>query len=51
MILGAYIITSVPGMPKLDGVLEIIKRFYKGRDWQHDRSRAMICTLTAYGRR
>ena len=31
---GAYIITSYPGMPKLDGVLEIIKRFYKGRDWE-----------------
>lgn len=31
---GAYIISSPPGYPKLDGVLEVIRRFHKNSDWQ-----------------
>jgi hypothetical protein len=32
---GAYIISSPPGYSKLDGVLEVLKRFYRGeREWK-----------------
>lgn len=30
---GAYIISSPPGYPKLDGVLEVIRRFYEKSTW------------------
>jgi len=31
---GAYIISSPPGYSKLDGVLEVIRRFYRNSDWR-----------------
>jgi hypothetical protein len=32
---GAYIISSPPGYTKLDGVLEVIRRFEKNSDWRN----------------
>jgi hypothetical protein len=32
---GAYIISSPPDYSKLDGVCEVLKRFYKNSGWQH----------------
>lgn len=32
---GAYIISSPPGYTKLEGVLEILARFYQNSEWRH----------------
>lgn len=32
---GSYIISSPPGLSKLDGMLEVLRRFYESSDWKN----------------